>query len=376
MIKIKLILVDSDLEYLSRFSRYIRDSEYRRIFSVKLFTDIDLLQRYLENINELSILCFVDDWLMLADIKNKYLTKIILSSRNMVLDEDSTNIVIYKFQPLNLIMAAIYSSYLDKNASHLNNPNKNATKIITITAASGDYHQNEFSLLLAKQLAGMQSKVFYLNLEAVNSLDYFLPISQSYDLSKIIYHLKKQPEKIAAYIEKYKKEESNFIFDYFERVQHINDLFEIDKLDLINLFIGFKKLDIYDYIIVLLDSAVGEPNLTAMSEADYRLMLVGNNQYSFGRALLIEDYLSRSLGEGKINLDYVLVKETDAEQQLGKETNKISFVGYVVGDDRKRELNLVNTGNYFAGLELYLNKFTKQLVNIKEKEESIWRDSM
>ncbi len=359
MNKINLILVDSDLDYLHRFSRYIRDSKYGRIFALKLFTDLDLLHQYLKQVSEPSILCLVDDGTEIAPLKDKYLTKVILSNREVTGTEDCLNRVIYKLQPLNLVIAEIYSYYLENNQSRLIYPNKSDTKIITITAASGDYDKNKFSLLLAKYLTSTQHKVFYLNLETVSALDYFLHKPQNYDLSKIIYHLKKQPGNVVAYIEKYKKEEYDLAFDYFERVQHINDLLELNQIDLVNLFKGFMNLGIYDYLIVDLDSAIAEPNLTAMIEADYRLILVGNDQYSLTKSMLIEDYLSSVLLEETIKLDYILVKDNAPEQQLLEDICELSFVGYLVSENRTEAINMVNIDKYFTGLELYLNKLNK-----------------
>lgn len=354
MDKVNLILVDSNLDYLHRFSRYIRDSEYSKIFAIKIFTDIDLLQEYLKEISRPSILCFVDFMIESVNINNKYFTKVIISAQEVGEEDDFTKIV-YKYQPLNLIISAIYSHYLNNHQSN-HHSIRRATKIITITAASSDYHKNELSLLLARHLASTQHNVFYLNLGVVSSLDYFLHKPHTYDLSKIIYHLKKNPENISAYIERYKKEQTYLQFDYFERVQHINDLLELNQFDLINLLNGFKNLYLYDYIVVLLDSAVVKLNLAAMNEADYRLMLVEDNQYSLGKVLLIQDYLAKLQTEAKINLDYILLKETETDQQLNITNQGISFVGYVVKQGRTQEINSINLDNYFVGLKLYLNK--------------------
>ncbi len=360
MKQIKLIIVDFDQEYLFRFLKYIRESEYHARFALKIFTELDLLHEYLTSLNEPAVLFYSEECEELANLENNLITKIMISSNQATDDATNQGSILYRYQPLNLIISLIYTLYLENNPSYSEKQNQHKTKIIAIAAAYNNYPKNQFSLLLAKYLASRQHKVFYLDLEVVSSQDYFLCKPQDYDLSKIIYHLKKQPEKVPVYIEKYRREAASWRFDYFERTLHISDLLELNEQDTFNLITAYKNLGIYDYLVVLLESAVDEMSQVVFAEADHRIMLVESNLYSQTRILRIKEHLAKSTGNRQIKLDYILSKDTKSALQSVVDTETLAFVGFVESAECFEEIDLIDLEKYFAGLNFYLNRLEKE----------------
>lgn len=367
MERIELIIADKDSEYIHRFLKYLRESEYRRIFVVKAFTVYELLNEYLDSGVACGIFCFSEDYRTVdyptkANHFDSDITKIFLSQDRNTPEIANTINAIYKFQPLDIVLSEIYTTFLDKHPELNKNFIGKVTKILTVQALANEYYKNEFSYNLAKYLAGEGYKVFYLNLEWINGSEYFFGEPSKYDLSKIIYHLRKHPTKLATYIEKYKSNSIYYNLNYFERSLHVSELAELEGKDFINLINGFQTLSIYDYLIIDSEFLMCDAQQTLVNLSDYSIMLIEESSYTNTKISQLLDYLDTLKRIEKVSvskeLNYILVRDIN-QKSPELPVWGINFSGYLekgnlLTHERNRDLLL-----YFSGMELFLKKVCK-----------------
>lgn len=362
MNKIDLVIADGELDYLNRFIRYFRNSEYRQVFVVKAFTDAELFTEYMRNYSGLGIICYTAEYEKHLLDHNQNFLKLLLSD-GYVGDQDSIdNRVLSKLQPLDTLLATIYSIFLRENPYVSSTTALNRTKTISIQSVTPGFYKNEFSISLSRFLAGEGFKVFYLNLEQYNASEHFLGAASKFDLSKIIYHLKKDPNKLSAYIERYKSKSSYYNLDYFERARNVSELDELEPADINVLLTSIKSLSIYDYLIVECDLTINAQAAFRIEPSDHLLLLVENSAYENIKLRQIRNHLDFIKHSEKHNqldmIRYILINH-EGTHPSRQAVDSQDFIGYVESEQVTGSERASNLERYFYGLELFLKDLSK-----------------
>ena len=288
--KIDLILADSDAEYIELFKKFIRETDYINSFSVKSFTKPDILSQYL-NENRYNHILLINPEIISDNLPVKKIDTIIILtdtiSGEKIEDKYQNHPKIYKYQPLNKIISQILSLY---NKNENENTSGKKTKVISFFSTTGGSGKTSTALNLAKVLTQRGKKVFYLNFESLNSSGIFLPVSGSYDFSKIIYYLKADNSEIESKLKELIKYDTNSKIEYFEEAAHPQELAELTKEETELLINSIISAGNYDYLLIDNESLIDQRVRGAFLKSTYIIWLVLDDiQYLYKTKKLLNE---------------------------------------------------------------------------------------
>lgn len=202
------------------------------------------------------------------------------------LQEQAENITgensVYKYQPLNKIVSFILSNYYDKYATFTGVARKGLkTKIISVYSPVGGAGKTTLSVNLSKQLAIKDYKVFYLNLEFLNTTSLYFQSSEDLPSLQVLYYLKARPERLLSKIESLKKFDEQSMVNYFDLPACPDEMISITKEEIKRLIQALIETDQYDYIVIDLDTSAHERISAAFEESNQVIWLLNNDLQSF-----------------------------------------------------------------------------------------------
>ncbi len=363
--RIDLIIVDKNLEYIELLTRYIRETEYEKKFLIKTFSNVEYLEKYLESHSSIEIL-LIDAEDLSEILSHKSIKLIILLSDTSVIDEKCQYDCIYKFQPLNKIVSRILGLYLEKCSGWINLIEGNKTKVISVYSASGGSGKTTLAINLAKQLAIRYKKVFYLNLESINATEIFFSKSESYDFSKILFYLKNNPSIVVSRIETYKKYSPDINVDYIETFINSNELFEMSKNDIKILLEAIKSLEIYDYIILDLETSLQEYVISSLLESKLIFWPILDDIQSIHKTKNVIKLLHNNLDEVEYldltkSINFILNKYSDKDIKNDFSKYEINLSGHL---PYVPEWETIINKNQIFNNYLYINKLNSLLISL------------
>lgn len=267
-----LIILNDDHAYLEMISSYIHASSYQFKFHVKTFTLRSALDVYLESSGKYDLLAVQSE---LFDPSLEAVTK---GSCIVLVDEIKTDIAVSepiflnKYQPLNLLldrMLSIYANYYTK-AFHISG----TAQIISVYSAVGGSGKTTVAANLAKLLAFLDHKVFYLNLEMLPSVSMFPIRDNSQNFAQFLYYVQIQAEHLASKLEALKFYDPITKVHFFEPLLNLVDMEEMSGSAVETLLHTLALHGDYDYIIVDLDHSLHERIVRALSLSQQIVWLV------------------------------------------------------------------------------------------------------
>lgn len=362
MDRLSLIIMDKNLEYIELFTRYVRETEYENKFIIKSFSEVEYLEKHIKANSSIDILLVDTNYLL--DIHSLKKIKLIIAlSETSIVEGKKQYDCIYKFQPLNKLVSKVLSLYLEKCNDWFNINEDNKTKVISVFSACGGSGKTTLAVNMAKQMAARNKKVFYLNLESINATEVFFTSSKSYDLSKIFFYLKNNPEVIASKIELYKKYSTDISVDYIDSFVNSNELHDMSKNDIKVLLDSIKKLQIYDYIILDLETSLQDYVISSLAESKLIFWILLDDIQSIHKTKNVIKVLKSNLDEDeyidfKKKISFILNKCSNKciQNDFSKEDINISgYLPYV------EEWTAITNKNQILNNYIFLNKLNSFL---------------
>ncbi len=245
--KIKLAILDSDVNYLSRLTSAF-ESKYAEKLEVYFFTNKEIAISSLQE-NRIDMLVASEFFeIDQSKIPNRCGFAYFVNSADI---ETLRGIkAICKFQKVDMIYKQILSIYSEKisNETGLKFGSGEGTKMITFTSASGGTGASSSAAACAKSLAATGKKVLYLNLEDFGDSDVFFSGEGQFNLSDVIYALKGKKASVALKLESFVKEDASGVF-FYSGVKSAIDLMELKNEDLDFLLSNIKMVGTYEYVV-------------------------------------------------------------------------------------------------------------------------------
>jgi len=260
--KYKIILVDKDEVYTTRFKNYVCNN-YNNI-DITVFNNIMEFRKFYKTVKNVSVLIISESIANKIKIKNK----IILTENDFVDDYEENKI--FKYQSIGKIINILLNKL--KNTESISICRNVKTKLISIYSPLGGVGKTEETIRLANRLS-KNKKVLYINFEIISSISEFLNLDSGISLISVIYNMdtimKKGLDSFVFAI--------NDGFHTFRRCENPIEFFDI-KIETIRKFIDvIKKLD-YDYIFLDSDSKFDETTLCFFDESDKIILFTSNNK--------------------------------------------------------------------------------------------------
>lgn len=313
---LKIVLYTHDVEYAEYFSNYVRDPMKNKKLLVKVFTDA---QAFYKNTKSQKYQLLLTDQ-SLEDISEENFEQRIQLSDDQVSTTSQQTPIVFKYQPLNELLSKVLSIYVEQTNKSLSLTEE---KTSTITFYSGDSGAGKtiLSLCLAKYLATQEKSVFYLNLENIHTTYLFFK-EQKPSSFEVFYYLKNDPEKLISKIQSLKSHDAHTNIDYFTLPVLPEEMEMLTAEETQLLIQSIQKTELYDYIIVDLDSSLHERNKGALEACDDVFWILSANEPSLARSKYIieQNIFDISFDRGKVH--YILNKTS---QDLFPNFNQYNF---------------------------------------------------
>ncbi|MUK87027.1 AAA family ATPase [Ornithinibacillus sp. L9] len=315
--KIRIVIADTNKDYLESLGAYMRTSSNSKQFIVTYFSNFESLQKYIHQ-GEIIDILLISPEMNRSDIQTSKDTLVILLEDDALARSVKSHPTIYRYQRLDQLVANILGQYYENNeeAGKLL-VRTNQTKIISVYSPNGGTGKTTVAVNLCKQLAINDAKVFYLNLETFNSTKLFLSDDEEENPSlQIFYYAKTNSNQLLSKIETLKKYDPYSMVNYFDIQINAEEMLELTDETINRLIKGLLETNTYDYIVLDLDSSLHERNITAIKECDILFWVVANDltgvlktkslldeeEKLFGRENLVKDKMSLILNKFNGNL--------------------------------------------------------------------------
>ncbi|RCX20433.1 cellulose biosynthesis protein BcsQ [Fontibacillus phaseoli] len=279
MLPVRLVLAVQDEQYIEPFLHYVRCSEFDRRLIITAFSRKDAFLKFLacaemvdSVLGELSFLESVD-----AEIQGR-VSLICLSEGGR---QSGPWRQLSKYQPLHLLLSDLLEILRGTTREGIT-PLEGRAMLIGVTSTVGGCGKTTLALNVARQLAAEGGKVFYLNLETVQSGIWLegqeaRKEGQRTGLARLLYDLKsaedrKEPLKfpVSAYAYRHPVLQG----DTFGPVDNLNELLEMERKDTAELIDYIACSGLYDTVIIDTDSFPNNRTETVLERSDKLVWLV------------------------------------------------------------------------------------------------------
>lgn len=279
MSKLELIVADHDKQYLEMISHYVNTSEFADRFVLRTFSDPEALQQFMVSLQG-GVILLVNSNVIDTEELNLYPGNLLLhlTETNVILEEDGQALrTLYKYQPLNQLLAKVFATYVESNGKYVveRRPDS-STKIVSLFSAVGSCGKTVTAMNLAKHVALQSKRVFYLNLELLNSTAHYLPTADNQHFSQLLYYLHTDRQKFAARFEALKAHEPRLHIDYFDSNRHMKEIAELTGEGAGQLVEALAELGTYDVIVADLGTDRHDLVLPILRQSDFILWLLAD----------------------------------------------------------------------------------------------------
>ncbi|WP_054956503.1 AAA family ATPase [Paenibacillus dakarensis] len=257
MLPVRIILAVQDAGYVEPLLHYIHGSEYVNKVQITAFTRMETLLQY-PDLPDLIVgeAHMLESWL---SKERSTVPWVVLSEGGDLPSLHGDGLITAKYQPLPQLIDLWIGHVRGKRAERMSLFNGSA-QIIGFMSALGGSGKTTASINMAKQLGMLGKKVFYLNLEIVNSLALF-PHEQRGGhesvFSRLLYEIKSSQDRserseiaLAPYVIRH----DVLKCDVFEPSSHLKELMEMTEDDVEILIDLIANCGQYDVIVIDTDN--------------------------------------------------------------------------------------------------------------------------
>lgn len=363
MRKISLVISDEDVSYIELLANYIRNSDFASRFDVKLFSQLEHLNQYLQVSDNVNVLLSSKGFIEGNEsIQNSEIETIVI-----LVDEpssDNTSQSVFKYQPLNNLLSEVITIYYERHGKVEKRVlNDAGTKVVSFYSATGGTGKTTVAYNMARELSAQEKQIFYLNLELISSTPLLFNTKNIESAAPLLYYLKTNSEQLTTKISELKSTDQDTYINYFNfpvSAEEMEDLTADDVKKLIDILVESSE---YHYIMIDLDSLTNERALTALSKSDQVFWLLNNDLQSFHKTGYLLEELHGFLKDGSFRERVTLV----LNRYTGKlnpileeyELNIDDYLPYVP------EWKEIRTSNQLSGVPIFnkgiVQLFTKYL---------------
>ncbi|WP_106766712.1 hypothetical protein [Paenibacillus faecalis] len=294
MLPLRVVLAVQDSGYVEPLLQYIHGSDYVKKLQVTAFTRTEALLQY-RDIPDLVVgeTKMLEAWLSEMESTIPWIV-LVEGGEEPSLDGDG--LVAAKYQPLPQLLD-LWISHVGGNRLGKNESYSGSTQIIGLVSALGGSGRTTAAVNIARQLGMMGRKVFYLNLETINSSALF---SGGYrregTFSRLLYDIKSSQEnagRAGLTHTPYVMAHEALKCDVFEPSDHLKELMEITAEDvgaLIELVSGSGE---YDVLVIDTDNQSRERLDAVMDHCQWLLWLLLDDLISMHKSGTWLDYLEK-----------------------------------------------------------------------------------
>lgn len=263
--KVKLAILDSDANYLSRIASVFGE-KYSDKLEVYSFTDADVALSTLSN-EKIDVFIAEDTFnIDFEQIPRRCGFAYFVDSA----DVNSVNgqRAICKFQKADTIYKLILSIFSENSGNlSMGKTDRDKGKIIAFASPCGGTGTSSMAAACAIYFAAQGKKVLYMNLERFGASDVFFAADGQFDMSDIIFAVKSKKANLALKLESCVKLDQSGVY-FYSSSKIALDMMELGGDEIRYLISAIKTIGFYDYIIVDMDFDIREEIIKIFQQAN------------------------------------------------------------------------------------------------------------
>lgn len=286
MAKMSLLLLDEDRYFGEMVSAFLRASEYRERFTIRVFTSAEQGGPFVEQLTQPFILLVHESMMPLTEAVYRLKPGCTVILSDTPLSEAILEYpVLCKYQPLDLLLSRV-SAHFNEYAAVASLGGQRETSVCTVYSASGGIGKTVTAVHLARQLAYRGERVLCLCLELLPSREWYPGDDDGAReaFSQLLYYAKTNPKLIGAKKDGLKRKHALLKFDYIPPFSNGTELWEMSGEELLQLITGLTGSGDYDWIVIDLDSAPIPCRTELFRRTDEMIWLITDDSIHLGKA--------------------------------------------------------------------------------------------
>lgn len=295
--KLRIIIADSDTDYLKSVERFLIVN-YPHRFELFSFSSYRRLSDFLTTAVNIDLL-IIDSQLYQKNLRIDNVMSVLLLSED--LSEDCTRacfdyppgqgdeadfalkkpVAIKKYQHMDRFISDIMRIYAANSQKDRRiTAAQGNTRIVSIISPSGGTGKSSITAGCSVLCAGRGIRTFYLNLENIPSTNLFFHGDSTQSFSNAIFHLKGRGANLSLKLEGVKSIDTGSNVHYFKPPENIQDLNELTESDLVCLMNELKNSGVYDIIFIDTSAGLSPINTAIIKNSDIILLVMNPNRGS------------------------------------------------------------------------------------------------
>lgn len=266
MAKINIVIGDTDELYLNSIVNYI--VEHNNNFDVLSFTVKESMLKYIENrANKIDIIAISDDMTDEKILQSKIPAKILLSDGSYF--EDDNYDTVSKYQKAEAFLNQILMIYAEKTGrADVVIDGGKSTAVVGFYSPVGGCGKTTLAIASAVMLAGRGKRVFYLNMEKINSAVGIINGTQVGTMSDVYLAKKTRGANVGLRIIANKQVLPILGFNYINPAESSLEINELSAEEIVSLIRDFKQLGEFDYVFVDFDGELSNEKIIELGVCD------------------------------------------------------------------------------------------------------------
>jgi len=273
MLKLNLLIADSDQAYVERLTTYLNNNDSHR-FSISYVTSKEAMVTYLnKRSNNLDIALVHPSMSKEISVAHNVTTILLTDGRINILDKDKH--VMSKFLRGDLIASQLIEVYTREHPEHMYlNKSNRKLKTIAVFSPLGGVGKSLISAGCAMVAQKMGKEVFYLNLEDGCSTSCYFDGEGFSSISELIYYLKNKKEQLHIKIEAIAFRDAVSGVKSFAPPESLMDIAELSTEEIEELITNVMNSN-HELLFIDLSNQLSQKNMKALELAD-EILLIGS----------------------------------------------------------------------------------------------------
>ena len=274
MAKLNLIVADTDKAYLEALSSCLTDTHSNK-FQLSCFTEQRYLAEYLSSSNTMVDILLISPNMLTDSLPKENVRCVMLLSTGRMDQKLNKYAAIDKYQTGETMVGAILGIYSEQSTDALILQGENKkTLVIGVYSPQGGSGKTSIALGCAIHCTDSGQKIFYLNLESIQSTLLFLESKSEKNLSHAFYYIKENIPNLDMKLESVKQVDAETRIHFFSPPESVLEYEELTIEDFQRLINHLKQMAVYDAIFIDMSSAFDSRNIAVMEACDQVLAVL------------------------------------------------------------------------------------------------------
>lgn len=328
MSRLNLIIADTEEAYAKGLSEYI-NACHSSAFSVSCFTKPDAFYEIMNRRPPADVLLVSPEFYEISSGHDYIRLRLLLSDGSFKKECNGFQ-PIDKFNTGEKLLSEIMHLYssVDPVKAKLQDQDREV-RIASVFSPAGGAGKTTVAASMAVQASDKGMRVFYLNLEPIQSTGIFFDTNSTRNLSYVFYYLKEKSSNFSMRLEGVKTRDAGTGVDYFSPPDSLSEYGEIEAEELEKLVNGIKGMGCYDRIIIDMPSGFDRKSQKIFSLCDHILVVMTGEPISVLKYSLLQSELKKMEDSGQINIadKFVTVMNRYKESVSGIHEEQTAITG-------------------------------------------------